>query len=237
MNIENKINLFLNETIRDIARQSKEIFSTEITDLFLDYYEGSKGYENVNPEKSSDPIEAENNIDDIENKLKGSLSEIIKKIYSKVTDEDNLDKVIDESFEEWAKRNKNVKGVKGDLAKMINKSEKDKEKIIKIIKSQRNFQHDIKRSIEKYKEQRAKEIFQDIQKDFNKEYNEFQSEIDNDKLIFSTREHGNVANEEPGKEDMKRAKKLASEIKRKYKNMNAIVDTVDEFTEVIISMK
>ena len=48
-------------------------------------------------------------------------------------------------------------------------------------------------------------------------------------LTFSTREHGNVGEEEPGEEDIKAAYRVAGDIRHQYDVKNIEVSSVDEW--------
>ncbi len=48
-------------------------------------------------------------------------------------------------------------------------------------------------------------------------------------LSFSTREHGNVGEEEPGEEDIKAAHRVAGDIRHQYDVKNIEVSSVDEW--------
>lgn len=48
-------------------------------------------------------------------------------------------------------------------------------------------------------------------------------------LTFSTREHGNVGEEEPGEEDIKAAHRVAGDIRHQYDVKNIEVSSVDEW--------
>ena len=48
-------------------------------------------------------------------------------------------------------------------------------------------------------------------------------------LTFSTREHGDVGEEEPGEEDIKAAHRVAGDIRHQYDVKNIEVSSVDEW--------
>lgn len=50
-----------------------------------------------------------------------------------------------------------------------------------------------------------------------------------DMLTFSTRENGNVGEEEPGEEDIKMAHQIAGDIRHQYDVKNIEVSSVDEW--------
>lgn len=56
---------------------------------------------------------------------------------------------------------------------------------------------------------------------------------DNNELIFSTRDNGNVGTEEAGRKDIIAGEKLAKEIKNNF-NVEVTVETVDEWVLVIV---
>ena len=54
-------------------------------------------------------------------------------------------------------------------------------------------------------------------------------ETNGNTLSFSTREHGNVGEEEPGEEDIKAAHRVAGDIRHQYDVKNIEVSSVDEW--------
>jgi hypothetical protein len=52
---------------------------------------------------------------------------------------------------------------------------------------------------------------------------------DGDMLTFSTRENGNVGDEEPGEADIKMAHQIAGDIRHQYDVKNIEVSSVDEW--------
>ena len=54
-------------------------------------------------------------------------------------------------------------------------------------------------------------------------------QTDGSMLTFSTREHGNVGEEEPGEEDIKAAHRVAGDIRHQYDVKNIEVSSVDEW--------
>jgi len=55
------------------------------------------------------------------------------------------------------------------------------------------------------------------------------NETDGNTLTFSTREHGNVGEEEPGEEDIRAAHRVAGDIRHQYDVKNIEVSSVDEW--------
>lgn len=54
-------------------------------------------------------------------------------------------------------------------------------------------------------------------------------ETDGNMLTFSTRENGNVGEEEPGEQDIKMAHQIAGDIRHQYDVKNIEVSSVDEW--------
>jgi hypothetical protein len=55
-------------------------------------------------------------------------------------------------------------------------------------------------------------------------------------LSFSTREHGNVGDEEPGEEDIRKAHQVAGEIRERFPVRNIEISSVDEWTYIQFEM-
>lgn len=70
---------------------------------------------------------------------------------------------------------------------------------------------------------------------FDNSYFEFDGEEDDRTLTFSTRKHGNVADEEVGAEDVKEGKRIAREVMSKFPDATVTLEAVDEW--VIMSVK
>jgi len=61
---------------------------------------------------------------------------------------------------------------------------------------------------------------------------------DDNKLEYSTRRNGNVADERPGKEDLKEANRLLRLLRSKFKKVAKITgDTIDEWVFIYIDKK
>jgi hypothetical protein len=57
-------------------------------------------------------------------------------------------------------------------------------------------------------------------------------------LDYNTRRHGNVGEEQPGKEDIREANRLKKLLLKKFgKALKIQIDVVDEFTELYITKK
>ena len=57
-------------------------------------------------------------------------------------------------------------------------------------------------------------------------------ETNGNTLTFSTREHGNVEEEEPGEEDIRAAHRVAGDIRHQYDVKNIEVSSVDEWVHL-----
>jgi hypothetical protein len=57
-------------------------------------------------------------------------------------------------------------------------------------------------------------------------------------LDYNTRRHGNVGEEQPGKEDIREANRLKKLLLKKFgKALKVTIDVVDEFTELYITKR
>lgn len=62
-------------------------------------------------------------------------------------------------------------------------------------------------------------------------------EVDDNSLFITTRQHGDVYNEEPGELDLKRFSTLAKKLKCKFNNIDTEVDYIDEWSILKVSIR
>lgn len=159
--------------------------------------------------------------------LQFDIKDAISKISSQKTPQDAED-FVNKAVAKWINNNRGNKDLVGQLLQNIFKPDRDtkdlKEDIVKSIVNSKAFQ----KQMDKIDQG---DTLESIKNSFSRKYSEFQTEIDGKTLIFSTREHGDVSEGTPGKEDIKRAKALAKDIQNKY-DVDAKVETTDEFVEV-----
>ena len=75
-----------------------------------------------------------------------------------------------------------------------------------------------------------------IAKFVTSKYPSFDSDIENNILMLSTKEHGDVGEEEAGEEDIKMARKIKREIEKEFVVSKIKIETIDEFTQVNVKV-
>ena len=63
----------------------------------------------------------------------------------------------------------------------------------------------------------------------------FDTELDGDLVILSTREHGNVGEETVGDEDIAEARRIITELKAKFPKAKIDAEAVDEWVTVTVT--